>query len=150
MGKDEKLSLAEFGLISMDEIDSMKDSDLNQFKALVTTRTISERAAYERAKDNRHHIATFCATGNKKQFLTDLTGNRRWLPFEVERIDSPFDNPLPHEALYAQAYALYQQGFQYWLTPDDNERLEHFQREFETPVLEVDGIFKHFRQPIPT
>ena len=149
MNKDEKLALSEFALISMEEIDSMRDSELNQLKALVTTAVISERAAYERAKDNYVHIASFCATGNKKQFLTDLTGNRRWLPFEVESILSPFDNPIDYEGLYAQGYALLQQGFQYWMTADEGEELAEHQKEFETPSVELEGIFKHFRKPIP-
>ncbi|MCD8293397.1 MAG: virulence-associated E family protein [Prevotellaceae bacterium] len=34
--------------------------------------------------DNFSPWKTFCASGNKKEFLTDETGNRRWLPFEEE------------------------------------------------------------------
>lgn len=44
MTKDDKLSLAEFALICLEEIDSMKTAELNQLKALVTSKTISERA----------------------------------------------------------------------------------------------------------
>ena len=87
--KDDRISVSNYGLIALEEIDSLKDSDLNAVKALVTMETIDERAAYARNREKRPHLASFCATGNNKQFLTDLTGNRRWLPFEVERIDDP-------------------------------------------------------------
>ena len=83
MTKDDRLSLAEYALICLEEIDSMRTPELNQLKALVTTKTINERAAYSRYKENRAHIASFCGTGNNMQFLTDPTGNRRWLPFEA-------------------------------------------------------------------
>ena len=33
-------------------------------------------------------------TGNNVQFLSDPTGNRRWLPFEIESIESPRDRPF--------------------------------------------------------
>lgn len=81
--KDDRISVSNYGLIALEEIDSLKDSDLNAVKALVTMETIDERAAYARNREKRPHLASFCATGNNKQFLTDLTGNRRWLPFEL-------------------------------------------------------------------
>ena len=64
-------------------------------------------------------MASYVASGNKEQFLTDTTGNRRWLPFHVQAIESPFDHPLPYEGMYAQAWALVQQGFNYWFSLDD-------------------------------
>lgn len=83
MTKDDRLSLAEYAIICLEEIDSMRTPELNQLKALVTTKTINERAAYSRYKENRAHIASFCGTGNNMQFLTDQTGNRRWLPLRL-------------------------------------------------------------------
>jgi predicted P-loop ATPase len=59
---------------------------------------------------HRPHIASFCGTGNSLQFLSDPTGNRRWLPFEVKSIEPPHDNPLDYSNIYSQAYALYRQG----------------------------------------
>ncbi|MBQ6790488.1 MAG: hypothetical protein IJP76_03485, partial [Paludibacteraceae bacterium] len=44
---------------------------------------VSERAAYGYTKERRIRLASFCASGNKQEFLTDLTGNRRWLPFHT-------------------------------------------------------------------
>ena len=34
------------------------------------------------------------------------TGNRRWLPYEIESILSPREHPFNYEGIYAQAYAL--------------------------------------------
>ena len=50
-------------------------------KAAVSLPQVVERAAYARNKEVRPHLASFCGTGNQVNFLTDLTGNRRWLPF---------------------------------------------------------------------
>ena len=67
----------------------MRPSELNQLKAAVTMPSKDERAVYAHFHEHRKHIASFCGTGNNPHFLSDPTGNRRWLPFEVESIDSP-------------------------------------------------------------
>ncbi|MBR5841934.1 MAG: hypothetical protein IKY64_04895, partial [Bacteroidaceae bacterium] len=53
-------------------------------------------SAFARYKERRAHIASFCGTGNNPRFLTDLTDNRRWLPFMVRDIDSPWTHPMPY------------------------------------------------------
>ena len=88
----------------------MRPSELNQLKAAVTMPSIDERAAYAHFHEHRQHIASFCGTGNNVQFLGDETGNRRWLPFEVESIRSPRDHPFNYAGIYAQAYALARPG----------------------------------------
>ena len=108
LNKDERLRIAEFGLISLDEIDSMNNRELNQLKSVITATDVNERAAYAYTKERRVRLASFCASGNRRDFLTDITGNRRWLPFEVESIQNPFYTILPYERMYAQAWALAQ------------------------------------------
>jgi len=147
MTKDDKLVMAEYALICCEELDTMRPSELNQLKAAVTMPSINERAAYARHHENRKHVASFCGTGNNMQFLSDPTGNRRWLPFEVDFIMSPRDNPLDYEAIYSQAYALYREGFQYWFTQEEIVRLAKHNRQFETPRLEAELVDIYFRHP---
>ena len=104
-------------------------------------------AAYAHYHEHRPHIASFCGTGNNLQFLSDPTGNRRWLPFEVESITSPREVPFDYEGIYAQAYALYKQGFQFWFSKADIERLTLHNRQFETPRLEAELVDVYFRRP---
>ena len=86
MTKDDLFTMTENLVINLEEIDTMPPSELNQLKAMVTQRYVDERRAYGRNKVHLPHVASFVATGNNLQFLTDDTGNRRWLPFEVEDI----------------------------------------------------------------
>jgi len=148
MGRDDLLTLAQYGLVCCEELDTMRPAELNQLKAAVTMPAIDERAAYAHYHEHRHHIASFCGTGNNVQFLSDPTGNRRWLPFEVDFIMSPRDNPLNYEAIYAQAYTLYRQGFQYWFAQDEIQRLTQYNRHFETPRLEAELVDVFFRKPV--
>ena len=147
MGRDDLLTLAQYGLVCCEELDTMRPSELNQLKAAVTMPSIDERAAYAHFHEHRKHIASFCGTGNNAQFLSDPTGNRRWLPFEIERIESPREHPFDYEGIYAQAYALYQQGFQYWFSREDVLRLSEHNRQFETPRLEYELANLYFCQP---
>jgi predicted P-loop ATPase len=81
------------------------------------------------------------------QFLSDPTGNRRWLPFEVDSIEPPHDNPLDYNGIYSQAYALYRQGFRYWFTQQEIERLAQHNQQFETANLELELVAQYFRKP---
>ena len=147
MSKDDILTLAQYALVCCEELDTMRPAELNQLKAAVTMPSIDERAAYAHYHEHRKHIASFCGTGNNTQFLSDPTGNRRWLPFEVESIVSPRDHPFHYEGIYSQALALYKSGFQYWFTKEEIQELNRHNRQFETPHLEHELVDLYFRRP---
>ena len=148
MGRDDLLTLAQYGLVCCEELDTMRPSELNQLKAAVTMPSIDERAAYAHFHEHRKHIASFCGTGNNVEFLSDPTGNRRWLPFEIESIESPRDHPFDYTGIYSQAYALYQQGFQFWFSREEILKLQEHNRQFEAPRLEQELIDIYFRKPV--
>lgn len=145
--KDDILTMSEFALVCLEEIDELRPSELNQLKAIVTTKSISERAAYARNKEQRPHIASFCATGNNPHFLTDPTANRRWLVMEVENIDDPHLHPFNYTGIYSQAMALWKNGFRYWFNQKEIKKLNTENREYEAPNLEEELVLTYFRQP---
>ncbi len=145
--KDDMLKMCEFALICLEEIGEMQQLALDQQKALVTDKIISERAAYARNKEHRPHIASFCGTGNNPRFLTDITGNRRWLVFEVEDIDNPLQHPFNYTGIYSQAMALWKSGFCYWFEQQEINALNIRNVEFEVPNLEEELVLTYFRQP---
>ena len=147
MTKDDLLTLAQYALVCCEELDSMRPAELNQLKAAVTMPSIDERAAYAHFHEHRKHIASFCGTGNNPQFLSDPTGNRRWLPFEVESIVSPREHPFHYRGVYSQALALYQGGFRFWFTKEEIQELNKHNRQFETPRLEWELVALYFRVP---
>ena len=136
INKDDRLRLAEFGLINLDELDSMSSRELNTMKSIITATDVNERAAYGYTKERKIRLASFCASSNRREFLTDITGNRRWLPFEVESIENPFQSILPYERIYAQARYLIQYGFNYWFDLDDIATLEEHNETFRAQESE--------------
>ena len=131
--KDERLRAAEYALINLDELDKLSDRELNKLKALVTSTHIDERASFGHNKEKRVRIASYAASGNKEEFLTDQTGNRRWLPFHVIYIDSPFTNKLPYSGMYAQALYLLKNNFNYWFDNSEVDALKEHVDKFMVP-----------------
>ena len=149
MTKDDLFTMTENLVINLEEIDTMPPSELNQLKAMVTQRYVDERPPYGRNKVHLPHVASFVATGNNLQFLTDDTGNRRWLPFEVEGIDSPWQVDIPYEGIYSQTYALYRDvNFRYWFTDEEIQRLRGHVQQFEVPRPEYELILTYYRKPV--
>ena len=147
MTKDDLLVLAHYALVCYEELDTMTARDLNNLKSAMTMMSIDERAAYERYHEHRPHIASFCGTGNSTQFLSDATGTRRWLPFEVESITSPREQPFNHRGIFSQAYRLLRDGYQYWFSAQEVATLTEHNRQYETPRLEEELVAMYFRRP---
>ena len=147
MSKDDRLALTELALIDLEELDNLRPEAVNLLKAVTTDPAINLRPVWERYALRRQHIASFCGTGNNPRFLTDLSGNRRWLAFMVDSIDSPWERTTDYDGIYAQAYALWKQGFRYWFDDEENAELERHNRQFEEPNIEEELILTYLRQP---
>lgn len=147
LDKDDFIMLAENILISLEEIDSLSLKELNQLKAYTVKPHIKERPAYGRHKLLMPRVASLCATGNNPNFLTDDSGNRRWLAFEIDHIDNPWQAEIPYEGIYAQCLSLWQQGFQYWFSDHEIHELNRRNRRYEAPNPAEEMILTHFFLP---
>ena len=147
MDKDEVLSLSQFGLICLDEIDALKSEAMSRLKWAVTTKTTDARKPYAHNSERRIHIASYCGTSNNLQFIDDDSGTRRWLTFEVESIRSPLEYPIHHEEIFAQAYRLYLNGFRYWFEGKETDIVQLHNKRFEVPKPEQDLVGKYYRAP---
>ena len=148
MTKDDAFALTENVLIDMEEIDSMGRQEVNQLKAMASQPFVKDRPAYGRSKVRLPHRASFCATGNNLQFLTDDTGNRRWLVFEVEYIDNPWTANINYAGIYSQISHLIQSGFRYWLDAGEIVELNKRNRVYETPNMARELIATRYRKPM--
>ena len=71
---------------------------------------------------------------------------------ETKSKDAPKEHKQPWQekdgdAIYAQAYALYQQGFQYWFSPNEIRKMAQHNERFETVHSELELVDLHFRKP---
>lgn len=108
-------------------------------KSFLTQRADDYRAPYSRRVEKRKRTCVFVATTNKNDFLTDKTGNRRYLPIEccVEPIKKSLfgdDEALKAEFLqaWAEAYEIYKSGrFSLVLPKDVEEYANNLRDSFE-------------------
>ena len=96
-------------IIEMSELLALKRTkDVEAIKSFVTNRSDNFRAPYARRTTKRPRQCVFAGTTNNKQFLSDPTGNRRFMPVEVHKdrrtrmIDDP-DAPEHFEQAWAEA-----------------------------------------------
>jgi predicted P-loop ATPase len=147
--KDDQIALVENCLVEIEEIDMFKDRDNAELKSLSTKVTLKVRRPYEKFVMVKHRLASLCATGNQERFLTDETGNRRWLCFHVDNIDDPRTWDFNYEQLYAQLRDEYYDGFSYWFSKSEEERMKQ-QNEYFRVVSDEEQLIRYrFRKPKP-
>lgn len=145
--KDDKIALSENCLVEIEEIEAIEGRDLSEIKGLVTSHYIKERRPYAVFRERKPRLASFCASGNKQRILTDKSGSRRWLCYLVSDIDDPHEWNLDYEQIYAQLYHEYQNGFRYYLTKDEERKLERQNRYFQQVSPEEELIACRLRKP---
>lgn len=136
MNKDQRLRLATCAMLNLDELEAMSNREMNVIKSLITTLEVTERRAYRWEDERFVRLSSFCGSTNNRKFLSDPTGTRRWLPFEVEHIQDPHNRDAEFEdiiyrGMYAQAYVLANDpSFRYWFNKDDIAELEAHNKEY--------------------
>ena len=145
--KDDELELASMMFIELDEFDTLSNKENALIRSLMTKDKVNKRAAYARNPENRLRIASFFGSTNNENFLSDEYGNLRYMPFLIDYIDSPFDNPIDHDRFYGQLYHEYKSGFKYLLTKEEEAILKAHNEDFEAITMEEENIQSYFRKP---
>ena len=143
--KDASLMMSDCFLVILDELSGQSKMELNRMKAMITKDAILERRPYARNAESFVRRASFAATVNDSQVLTDHTGSRRFLCFETLRID--YTSAVDHNAIYAQVLALYRAGFCYWFANNDIAELNDNNETFQQLCPEAELLFTYFRKP---
>ena len=145
--KDDHIALTENCLTVIEEVEATGSHELSELKSLITSDIVKERRPYARFREAKHRLASFCATGNQQHFLTDDTGNRRWLCFKVSHIDDPRTWDINYPQLYAQLVQEFQAGFRYWFDAQDEQRVELLNQPFRVESDEEQLIHTRLRIP---
>ncbi len=144
--KDGRLALCQNFFINLDELANFSKYDINKTKAFFTIDRIKERLPYDRKASNFYRRASFLASTNSSEFLTDETGNVRWLVFDIEHIyhddggKHGYNRNIDIDLVYSQAYALLQSGFNYKLTAEELAKSESNNRSYQVTTIEQELI----------
>lgn len=86
--------------------------------------------------------ATFEGSVNNKEFLSNTTGSRRFLCFEVTAIS--YQHSIPLDSVYAQAKQLLDNGFKYWFDQAEIEAINQNNEQYRSMSVEEELLLTWF------
>lgn len=151
--KDGKISLCQNFIINLDELASFDKKELNNdFKTILTESIVKFRGLFAKSETSHYRRANFVASTNQYEFLTDETGNVRWLPFVVKDINHDNGKEKGYQAninidlVWSQAYHLLMSGnFDYVMSKADIQMQEKINQKFMRVSTEMELIQKNFK-----
>ena len=142
--RDTELYLNRFALINIDEFDQVSMTQQGFLKHILQKPVVNVRKPYANAVLEMPRYASFIATSNQKDLLTDPSGSRRFICIEVtDVIDTT--HPIDYSQLYAQAMYELDHGERYWFDPSDERVMTENNRNFEQVPPEEQLFYRYFR-----
>ena len=130
--KDTLTIISEYWFLNIDDqLRALNKKDENEVKNLITVNNVKYRRPYDKYITEYPRLASFMASVNDRDFLTDPTGSRRFLPFEVESIDIKMAQSLDMGKVYAQALHLFKIEYRYWFSHKEVQELHEHNIAFE-------------------
>ena len=94
-------------IVELAELQATKRAkDVESIKSFITSRDDIYRSPYSRRTEHHPRMCVLAGTSNPVDFLTDRTGNRRFLPVKcwVHEVPNPHDDEIATKALVIQAW----------------------------------------------
>lgn len=139
--------------IEIAELSALYKSDINRVKTFLSQEADDYRAAYGRVVENRIRRCVFWGTSNDYEYLSDPTGNRRFLPIDVMMQEPTKDiwTQLDDEKqqIWAEAYLRWQLGETLYLTGDEAKHAAKQQETHNTPDAREGVIRAFLDRPVP-
>lgn len=146
-------------IVNMDELLAVKRTQsVESLKSFLTTTIDNYRAPYQKRTESRPRRCVFCGTTNSDHFLTDRTGNRRYLPLRVDpnkKTKSLFTDNVTYEfqQAWAEAMVIYKSGDYSLVFPEElQEEVEKQQKTYVEEDVRIgiiqEWLDKHFEDKV--
>lgn len=123
-------------LVELAELENFSGVDSSRAKAFFSSAEDDYRPSYGRRNQKFARQCVFAGTTNQREYLKDSTGNRRYWPVRVHKLDRE-GLARDRDQLWAEACTAYRSGAAYYLKADDPRwltfRLEQELREVGDP-----------------
>lgn len=127
-------------ICELGELDAtFRKSDIARLKSFLSNTGDIFRLPYDRAHSTFQRRTSFFGTVNESKFLTDDTGNRRFLPLAIRYAEPIDDSVIDKQQFWAQLYLEYVGGAQWWSDYELEGMLQvrHQQHSQLCPIEEV-------------
>lgn len=141
--REAELALHRYALINIDEFDSVKSSHQSYLKHILQKAVVNTRLPYQSTSQNLRRYATFIATSNNFDLLTDPTGSRRFICVAVEGLID-YIQPIDYEQLYAEAKELLRRGERFWFTHEEEALITESNQPFLQVPAEEELFLRYF------
>lgn len=133
-GKEAFEQLQGVWLVEIAELSALKNAEIEAIKHFISKREDRYRVSYGRRLENFPRQCVFFGTTNKRRFLRDPTGNRRFWPVEIgvtKPLKSVSEDLTKEEIgqIWAEAVELFGRGETLYLTPEMEEEARKRQTE---------------------
>lgn len=146
--KDSIMSATKTWICELGEIDATTKKEQATLKAFLTKGVDSYREPYAREEKIRIRKTSFCGTVNPKEYLVDVTGNRRFWTVPVEEIDIDAIFRYPQEwyiQFWLQIFEEYRKNPKsYLLTKEEQQKVNMNNSEFENSLYGEDEFMTCF------
>jgi len=134
-------------LIEMAELSGLRKAEVEAIKHFISKQEDAFRPAYARASETFKRQCVFFGTTNKKDFLTDPSGNRRFMPIDVniDLIVKDVWQDLDGEVdqIWSEAMHLFKKGELLFLS-DEAERIAKNEQLKHCEVDERKGLIEQY------
>jgi Predicted P-loop ATPase and inactivated derivatives len=146
--KDTLTLIAEYLFINIDDqLKALNKRDENELKNLITTPEVKYRRPYDVYIDDYPHLASFMASVNGNDFLTDPTGSRRFLPFEVVKVDLKATREINMDNVFSEVMWLLDNDYRYWFIDEEITELHRVNQQFQVQTVEYEMLMQGFQKP---
>ena len=144
--KDSIYTLCNSLMVLDDEFGGKAFKDVKEYKSISDINIVTQRRPYERECKTFKRRAILCGTTNEIDILKDVTGNRRILPINVEKIDYDRMLLIDKKKLIIEAYNLLNDGFDWIIRKEEDIeylKINSASNENVYPIEEI--FFNHFK-----
>lgn len=142
--RDAEYLLTRFALVNIDEFDSVNANNQSFLKHILQKPVVNIRQLYKRSVHALRRYASFIATCNNFDLLTDPTGSRRFICIEITGTIKN-NIPIAYDQLYAQALAALRKGERYWFNPEEEAFIMQNNITFQQLPVEEQLFLRYFR-----
>jgi len=128
---DTSMDICSSLLLDMEELHDMSKREDSEIKSMISQKRFKFRKPYAHLPSMCFRYGSFCGSVNDDTFLKDSTGSRRFLVVNVDSFNFDIVKQYDKNKIWMQAKSMYESGYPYWMTQDDNTKINMRNQKYD-------------------